>query len=84
MSKYRAQSLKVKTNQEYKALMSEIEHAEARSNKLRGQDPRNHGDRRRAGKTLKQAEAALKGDTAEKTRRKKSTLGDRPRKTRSS
>ena len=31
ISKYRDQSLKVKTNQEYKALMTEIEHAEARS-----------------------------------------------------
>ena len=37
ISKYRDQSLKVKTNQEYKALMSEIEHAEAeiRSQKTR-------------------------------------------------
>src|SRR4051812_24087796 len=34
ISKYRDQSLKVKTNQEYKALLSEIEHAEGEIRKL--------------------------------------------------
>ncbi len=64
VSKYRDQSLKVKTNQEYKALMSEIEHAEAEIRKLEDKilEIMVAADTRKEG--LKQAEAALKADTA--------------------
>jgi hypothetical protein len=64
ISKYRDQSLKVKTNQEYKALMSEIEHADAEIRKLEDKilEIMVAADTRKAG--LKQAEVALKADTA--------------------
>jgi predicted nucleic acid-binding Zn-ribbon protein len=63
ISKYRDQSLKVKTNQEYKALMSELEHAEAEIRKLEDKilEIMVAADTRKDG--LKQAEAALKADT---------------------
>ena len=64
ISKYRDQSLKVKTNQEYKALLSEIEHAEAEIAKLEDKvlEIMVAADSRKDG--LKQAEATLKADTA--------------------
>jgi len=64
ISKYRDQSLKVKTNQEYKALMSEIEHAEAAIAKLEDKilEIMVAADARK--ETLKQAEATLKADAA--------------------
>jgi uncharacterized protein len=64
ISKYRDQSLKVKTNQEYKALLSEIEHAEAEIRKLEDKilEIMVAADTRKEG--LKQAEATLKADTA--------------------
>jgi uncharacterized protein len=65
ISKYRDQSLAVKTNQEYKALLSEIEQAEAEIRKLEDKilEIMVAADVRR--EELKQAEAALKTDTAE-------------------
>jgi uncharacterized protein len=70
ISKYRDQSLKVKTNQEYKALMSEIEHAEAEIQKSEDKilEIMVTADARK--ETLKQAEAALKADTAENEKEK--------------
>jgi hypothetical protein len=70
ISKYRDQSLKVKTNQEYKALMSEIEHAEAEIQKSEDKtlEIMVAADARKD--TLKQAEAALKADTAENEKEK--------------
>jgi predicted nucleic acid-binding Zn-ribbon protein len=64
ISKYRDQSLKVKTNQEYKALLSEIQHAEAEIAKLEDKilEIMVAADARKDG--LKQAEATLKADTA--------------------
>ncbi len=64
ISKYRDQSLKVKTNQEYKALLNEIEHAESAISKLEDKilDIMVASDTRKEG--LKQAEAALRADTA--------------------
>jgi uncharacterized protein len=64
ISKYRDQSLKVKTNQEYKALMSEIEHAEAEIQKSEDKilEIMVAADARK--EALKQAEATLKADTA--------------------
>jgi len=64
ISKYRDQSLKVKTNQEYKALLSEIEHAEAAIAKLEDKilEIMVAADARKD--ALKQAEATLKADTA--------------------
>ena len=64
ISKYRDQSLKVKTNQEYKALLSEIEHAESEIRKLEDKilEIMVAADTRKEG--LKQAEATLKADTA--------------------
>jgi hypothetical protein len=64
ISKYRDQSLKVKTNQEYKALLSEIEHAEAEIAKLEDKilEIMVAADSRKEG--LKQAEVTLKADTA--------------------
>ena len=64
ISKYRDQSLKVKTNQEYKALLSEIEHAEAAIAKLEDKilEIMVAADARK--EALKQAEATLKADTA--------------------
>src|SRR4051794_16067513 len=72
ISKYRDQSLKVKTNQEYRALMDEIKFAEE---KIAGAEDRIleimvATDARKEG--LKQAEAALKADTAENEKEKES------------
>jgi len=65
ISKYRDQSLAVKTNQEYKALLSEIEQAEAEIRKLEDKilEIMVAADARKD--EMKQAEAALKADTAE-------------------
>jgi uncharacterized protein len=70
ISKYRDQSLNVKTNQEYKALLSEIEHAEVEIRKLEDKilDIMVTADARK--ETLQQAQAALKSDTAEIEREK--------------
>jgi uncharacterized protein len=70
ISKYRDQSLKVKTNQEYKALLSEIEHAEGEIRKLEDKvlEIMVAADARKEG--LKQAESVLKADTAENEREK--------------
>ncbi len=68
--KYRDQSLKVKTNQEYKALLSEIEQAEAEIAKLEDKvlEIMVAADVRK--ETLKQAEAELKAATAENEKEK--------------
>ncbi len=70
ISKYRDQSLKVKTNQEYKALLSEIEHADGEIRKLEDKilEIMVAADARKEG--LKQAEGALKADTAENDKEK--------------
>jgi len=70
ISKYRDQSLKVKTNQEYKALLSEIEHAEKEIARLEDKvlEIMVAADARKD--TLKQAEARLKADTAENEKEK--------------
>ncbi len=70
ISKYRDQSLKVKTNQEYKALLSEIEQAESAIQKLEDKilEIMVATDTRKEG--LKQAEAQLKADTAENEKEK--------------
>jgi len=70
ISKYRDQSLKVKTNQEYKALLSEIGHAEAAVAKLEDKvlEIMVAADSRK--EALKQSEATLKADTAENDREK--------------
>src|SRR5262249_17315352 len=70
ISKYRDQSLNVKTNQEYKALMDEIKFAEQ---KIAGFEDKIlelmlAADDRKA--TLKTAEAELKADTAENDKEK--------------
>ena len=64
ISKYRDQSLAVKTNQEYKALLSEIEQAEAGIRKLEDNilEIMVAADTRK--EELKQAETALKANTA--------------------
>ncbi len=65
ISKYRDQSLSVKTNQEYKALLHEIEHAEKEIGRLEDKvlEIMVAADTRK--ETIKQAEATLKTDTAE-------------------
>ena len=70
ISKYRDQSLNVKTNQEYKALLTEIEHAEAEIRKLEDKilEIMVAGDSRK--EELKQAEATLKLDAAENEKEK--------------
>src|SRR5271169_3152270 len=70
ISKYRDQSLNVKTNQEYKALLSEIEQADAEIRKLEDKilEIMVAADARK--EELKQAEATLKADTAENEREK--------------
>jgi len=70
ISKYRDQSLNVKTNQEYKALLSEIEQAESEIRRLEDKilEIMVAADTRK--EELKQAEAALKADTAENEREK--------------
>jgi predicted nucleic acid-binding Zn-ribbon protein len=70
ISKYRDQSLKVKTNQEYKALLTEIEHADGEIRKLEDKilEIMVAADARK--ETLKQAEVSLKADTAENEKEK--------------
>lgn len=70
ISKYRDQSLKVKTNDEYRALMHEIQFAEAAIGKLEDKllEIMVNSDARKD--TLKRAEAELKADTAENDREK--------------
>jgi uncharacterized protein len=70
ISKYRDQSLAVKTNQEYKALLSEIEQAEAVIRKLEDKilEIMVTADTRK--EELKQAEAALKADAVANEREK--------------
>ncbi len=70
ISKYRDQSLNVKTNPEYKALMNEIGHAEAEIAKLEDKILEimvNTDTRKQA---TKQAEGELKADTAENEKEK--------------
>ena len=80
ISKYRDQSLKVKTNDEYRALMHEIGFAEAEIRKLEDKilEIMVAADARKEG--LKQAEAALKADTVanekEKERARQQTAED--------
>jgi predicted nucleic acid-binding Zn-ribbon protein len=70
ISKYRDQSLKVKTNQEYRALLNEIEHAEGAIRKLEDKilEIMVAADTRK--EMLKQAEITLKADTAENDKEK--------------
>jgi predicted nucleic acid-binding Zn-ribbon protein len=70
ISKYRDQSLHVKTNDEYRALMHEIQFAEAAIAKLEDKilEIMVAADTRK--ESLKQAEAELKADTAENDREK--------------
>ncbi|HVP53541.1 MAG TPA: hypothetical protein VMU45_00995 [Candidatus Eisenbacteria bacterium] len=70
ISKYRDQSLHVKTNDEYRALMHEIQFAEASIAKLEDKilEIMVAADVRK--ETLKKAEAELKADTAENEREK--------------
>ena len=70
ISKYRDQSLNVKTNDEYRALMHEIQFAEANIAKLEDKllELKVAADTRK--ETLKKAEAELKADTAENDREK--------------
>jgi uncharacterized protein len=70
ISKYRDQSLNVKTNQEYKALLSEIEQAEAAIRKLEDKilEIMVATDARKD--ELKQAEVKLKADSAENEKEK--------------
>ncbi len=70
ISKYRDQSLNVKTNQEYKALLSEIEQAEAEIRKFEDKilEIMVAADARK--EELKRAEATLKADTAENEKEK--------------
>lgn len=70
ISKYRDQSLKVKTNQEYKALLSEIEHADGEIRKLEDKilEIMVAADTRK--EALKQAESVLKANTAENDKEK--------------
>ena len=68
--KYRDQSLNVKTNQEYRALLSEIEHAESEVRKIEDKllEIMVAADTRK--ETLKQADATLKASTAENEKEK--------------
>jgi predicted nucleic acid-binding Zn-ribbon protein len=70
ISKYRDQSLKVKTNDEYRALNHEIQFAEAEIRKLEDKilEIMVAADARK--EAIKQAEAALKADAAENEREK--------------
>ena len=70
ISKYRDQSLNVKTNQEYKALLSEIEQAEAAIRKLEDRilEIMVAADARK--EELKKAEASLQADTADNEKEK--------------
>jgi len=70
ISKYRDQSLNVKTNQEYKALLSEIEHADSEIRKLEDMvlEIMVAADARK--EALQQAQGALKSDTLENEKEK--------------
>src|SRR5215472_1932059 len=70
ISKYRDQSLNVKTNDEYRALLHEIQFAEANIAKLEDKilELMVAGDTRK--ETLKKAEAELRADAAENDREK--------------
>src|SRR5271165_1082313 len=70
ISKYRDQSLNVKTNQEYKALLSEIEQPEAAIRKLEDRilEIMVAADARK--EELKKAEASLQADTADNEKEK--------------
>lgn len=70
ISKYRDQSLNVKTNDEYRALLHEIQFAEANIAKLEDKilELMVAADTRK--ETLKKAESQLKADTAENDREK--------------
>ena len=70
ISKYRDQSLNVKTNDEYRALLHEIEFAESQIRSLEDKilEIMVAADSRKEG--LKQAEVALKADTAENEKEK--------------
>jgi predicted nucleic acid-binding Zn-ribbon protein len=70
ISKYKDQSLNVKTNQEYKALMDEVKFAEQKiaASEDKILELMLAADARK--ETLKQAEAELKADTAENDREK--------------
>ncbi|HTV66676.1 MAG TPA: C4-type zinc ribbon domain-containing protein [Bryocella sp.] len=70
ISKYRDQSLKVKTNQEYRALLTEIEHAEKEIARLEDKilEIMVAADARK--ETMKQAEVTLRADTAENEKEK--------------
>lgn len=72
ISRYRDQSLNVKTNPEYRALLNEIEHAEGEIRKLEDKvlEIMVAADSRK--ETLKAAEAELKADTAENDAEKQS------------
>jgi predicted nucleic acid-binding Zn-ribbon protein len=72
ISKYRDQSLNVKTNQEYKALMEEIRFAEGKiaASEDKVLEIMVATDTRK--EALKQAEAVLKADTAENEKEKES------------
>jgi predicted nucleic acid-binding Zn-ribbon protein len=72
ISKYRDQSLNVKTNQEYKALMDEIKFAEEKigASEDKVLEIMVATDSRK--EALKQAEATLKADTAENDKEKES------------
>lgn len=72
VSKYRDQSLNVKTNHEYKALMDEIKFAEEKiaASEDKILEIMVAADARKEG--LKQAEAVLKADTAENEKEKES------------
>ena len=72
VSKYRDQSLNVKTNHEYKALMDEIKFAEEKiaASEDKILEIMVAADARK--EALKQAEAALKADTAENEKEKES------------
>ena len=65
ISKHRDTSLKVKTNDEYRALMKEIEYAEAEISKLEDKILEIMVDSDARKSALKQAEAELKADTVE-------------------
>ena len=73
ISKYKDQSLNVKTNQEYKALMEEIQFAEQKIGASEDKilEIMIAADARKA--ALKEAEAVLKADTAENDKEKEAT-----------
>ncbi len=70
ISKYRDQSLKVKTNDEYRALNHEIQFAEAEIRKLEDKILEIMVATDASKEAMKQAEAALKADTADNEKEK--------------